>query len=166
MKQAFVGSETATHSFKAGIATMGAVIANPSRPRGRELCGLGTGRPSGLSWRTRPNWLGKRPVVMAAMLTGSSCPRRQLNALGYGLVRQCFSDGRRMTPLPASLARNCAIGHSAEFFRPRRRMVPPLSPNRLEPEENRRGSPSRADPGLVCQCTAGRPKPRRGRRRY
>jgi hypothetical protein len=41
------------------------------------------------------------------MLTGSSerCPRRQLNALGYSLVRQCFSDGGRITPLPAAMAR-------------------------------------------------------------
>jgi hypothetical protein len=38
---------------------------------------------------------------MAAMLAGSSerYPRRQLNALGYSLVRQCFSDGRRITLL-------------------------------------------------------------------
>jgi len=37
------------------------------------------------------------------------------------------------SPLPASTAATRAIRHSAEFFRPRRSMVPVLSPNSPEP---------------------------------
>ena len=58
--------------------------------------------------------LALEPAPMAAMLTGSSerCPRRQLSALGYSLVRKCFSDGRRITPrtdLTMPVYRSC--GH-------------------------------------------------------
>ena len=64
-----------------------------------------TGGPFGLSWRTRPIWLWKRPALMAAMLTRSSerCPRRRLNALRSRLVGQCLSkmaEGSRRFPPP------------------------------------------------------------------
>jgi hypothetical protein len=74
-----------------------------------------------LDWRSagplgcpggRPIWLWKRPALVAIMLTVSSerCPRRRLNALGSSRTEQCFSDGGRITPVPATMARRQDAG--------------------------------------------------------
>jgi hypothetical protein len=99
---------------------------------------VGAGGPFGLSWRTRPIWLWKRPALGAALSTRSSerCPRRRLNALRSSLVRQCLSkmaDGSRRSAagvqrVPLATAQglsDCAAEWSRRFHRiaPNRRRI-------------------------------------------
>jgi hypothetical protein len=93
---------------------------------------------------------------------GETASRERLEKL-FGTVSETMPTGVKLKNRPNSRSPRwqkdhavpppwrvtCAFGHIAGSFRPRRRMVPALSPNRPEPKENRRGSSSRADPGLV-----------------